>query len=105
MGFKRSLPPAQLLLAEICVDQGDWAGALQYCRQAEQLAQEMSLHIYVTDALLIRCDIAVQQGHLAEAYECIERASALAQQLNHESVVAAVSQKREQLARDPYKSI
>jgi tetratricopeptide (TPR) repeat protein len=102
MGFTRSLPPAQLLLAEICVDQGDPARALQYCGQAERLAQEMDLRVYVADALLVRCDIAARQGHLAEAHEYLEQASVLARQLNHGRVVAAVTEKREQLAREQH---
>ena len=53
MGFKRGMPPAQLLISEIYVDQGELARAVDYCLQAEQLSQEMGLQLYLIDALMI----------------------------------------------------
>jgi ATP/maltotriose-dependent transcriptional regulator MalT len=92
-----STPAAQLLLSEISVDQGELARALEYCQQAEQLAAEMGLHIYLMDALLIRGDIASKQGKHTEAREYVEQASMVAQQLNHAHGIALVNEKRERL--------
>jgi tetratricopeptide (TPR) repeat protein len=100
MGFKRSLPAAQLLISEISVEQGELARALEYCQQAEQLAEEMGLQIYLMDALLTRGEIAYQQGKRTEAREYVEQASVLAQQLNHAHGIALVNEKRERLARE-----
>ncbi len=100
MGFKRGLPPAQLLLGEVCVAQGDLASAAEYCQQADQLAREMGLRMYLVDALLLRSDIAFSQAQPGEAREYLEQAAALAQQLNHARGLAQIAEKRERLQRE-----
>lgn len=100
MGFKGSLPAAQLLVSEIYVDQGELARALEYCQQAEQLAEEMGLQLYLVDALLKRGDIAYKQGNLSETRAYVEQASALTQQLNNAYMIALVQEKLGRLARE-----
>jgi tetratricopeptide (TPR) repeat protein len=99
MGFKRGLPPAQLLISDIYIEQGELARALEYCQQAEQLSEGMGLQIYLMDALLTRGEIAYKQGKRSETREYFERASVLAQKLNNAHGIASVNEKLEMLAR------
>lgn len=100
IGFKRGMPPAQLLISEIYVDQGELARALDYCLQAEQLSQEMGLQLYLIDALMIRGDMAYKQGNLSLARSTYTQASELAHQLSNARGIASAHEKLEMLARE-----
>lgn len=100
MGFKRGLPPAQLLVSDVYIERNELARALEYCQQAEQLSTEMGLHIYLSLASFTRGEIAYKQGKRAEAREHFEKAAALAHELNNAFVIVAANAKLEMLAHE-----
>jgi tetratricopeptide (TPR) repeat protein len=104
MGFKRGLPPAQLLVSDVYIARNDLAHALEYCQQAEQLATEMGLHIYLADAHLTRGDIAYSHGKRAEARTHFEKAAAIARELNNTFVVVEANAKLNLLAGEETQS-
>lgn len=97
IGFKRGLPPAQLLVSDVYVERGDLEQALEYCQQAQQLAWEMNLQNYLVYAQVVHGDIAYKQGKRDEARARFEEAASLARQLNIAFAIAVVNEKLEML--------
>lgn len=104
MGFKRGLPPAQLLVSDVYIARNDLAHALEYCKQAEQLATEMGLQIYLVDAQLTRGDIAYNQDKRAEARAHFERSATLARELNNTFMFVQADAKLKLLAYEETQS-
>ena len=99
LNYRRGLPPAQLLLSEIYSSRGEMEQALEYCKQAEDLASEMYLSNYLVFALLTRGGIARKQRKLAEARDHFNKAIELAQQLNIAYAIAMANEELELLGR------
>lgn len=100
MRFKRALPPAQLLVSDIYLEQGDLIRGLEYCQHAEQLASEMELQTYLMQALITRGDIASRQGQFVEAHEHFANAAVLARELNMAYPLSIVNEKLALLAKE-----
>ncbi|MDQ2715881.1 MAG: hypothetical protein M3Z08_13305 [Chloroflexota bacterium] len=100
MGFKRGLPPAQLLVSDVYIARNELARALEYCQQAEQLSIEMGLHFYIALTHLTRGEIAYKQGKGAQAREHFEKAAALGRELNIAFPIMEANEKLEMLARE-----
>lgn len=98
--FKRGLPPAQLLVSDVYIERNEFARALEYCQQAEQLSREMNLPVYLAGVNFSRGDIAYKQGRGAEAREHFQKAAALARELNIAFAIAEAESKLEMLTRE-----
>lgn len=97
MSFKRSLPSAQLLVSDVYLALGDPKRALVYCQQAEQLATEMGLRIYVMWALLTYGDIASKCEQFDQARVHYQQALTMANEFNYAFGIAIANEKLKEL--------
>ncbi|GHO46368.1 tetratricopeptide repeat protein [Ktedonospora formicarum] len=100
MGFKRGLPPAQLLVSDVYLDLGDLKRALEYCQQAEQLATEMGLQIHAIWGLLTYGDIASKREQVDQARDYYQQALTMANEFNNAFGIALANEKLKKLASE-----